>query len=314
MSYLEQLKKESQERHKQETLKTQKAQNQKIQRTKSFQTKVKPALEQLQRALRELTEHVNYLKPDTKATYEIKGYGEIDDFQQQDYRVALLDNISGTSISKANTDDNDTCSNFILRCFCETEYKYRLIKDTIAAANLQRKFFTHNQIAFDYKEEADEQQRFTRAVFLFKPKIQVLFEFVGNFETSSIDLTVTNFEELGNKKVYTLQPDEINKSFLDNLATYILREAHQLVLREKNGTQPQKIGKSPKSPKLTQPNNRTSKGQDTQQSGVTTTPDKTSDKSPSSTFGDQLSVAQTKVKTKSETKSKKSLFGFFKKK
>lgn len=296
MSYLEQLKKESQERQKQERAKTQKAQNQKIQRTKTFQNKVKPALEQLQLALRELTKHLNYLKPDTRATYQIKGYGEIDDFQQQDYRVAILDNISGTSISKANNGDfNDTSSNFILRFFCETEYKYRLIKDTVPAANLQRKFFTLNEIVFDYKEEGDEEQRFKRAIFLFKPKIQVIFEFVGNFETSSIDLTVANFEELGKKKVYTLQPDEINQSFLDELAKYILREPNQLVLREKNRAQSQKIKNSPKSP--TQGNKATR------------------DNSPSSTFGDQLSAAQTKQKKTSETTSKKKgLFGFFKKK
>ena len=297
MSYLEQLKKESQERHKQELAKKRQAQNQKIQRTKAFQTKVKPALEQLHRALRELSEHVNYLKPDTKATYEIQGYGEIGDFQQQDYRVALLDNISGTSISKTNSGEfNDTRSNFILRFFCETEYKYRLIKNTVSAANLQRKFFTQNQIVFDYKEEGDEELGFKRAIFLFKPKIQVVFEFRGNFETSSIDLTVANFEELGKKKVYTLQPDEINQSFLDELAKYILREPNQLVLREKKPTQSPKIKNSSNSPTLAKK--------------------ATMDKSRSSKFGDPLSVAAAQTsKKKGEKKSeKKGLFGFFKKK
>ena len=293
MSYLEQLKKESQERHKQEKAKLQQAQSQKIQRKKYFETKVKPGLKELQRALRELTEHLNYLKPDTRATYQIEGYGEIDDFKQQDYRVAVLDDISGTSTSKAKSGDlNDTRGNFILRCFCETEYKYRLIKDTQAAANLQRKFFTHNDIVFDYNEEGDEEQGFKRAIFLFQPKIHVLLQFVGNFETSSIDLTTTNFDELGSQRVYTIQPDEINQSFLDELAKYILREPNKLVLRETKSSQLQNIRKS-KSP--TQGN----KGK----------------KSPSSRFGDKLATAQTKKPKKtSETKSeKKGIFGFFKK-
>ena len=292
MSYLEQLKQESQERHKQEKAKTQQAQNKTIQRKNYFETKVKPGLKELQRALRELTEHLNYLKPDTRATYQIEGYGEIDDFKQQDYRVAVLDDISGTSTTKAKSGDvNDTRSNFILRCFCETEYKYRLIKDTIAAANLQRKFFTHNDIIFDYNEEGDEEQGFKRAIFLFKPKIQVLVQFVGNFETSSIDLTTTNFDELGSKRVYTLQPDEINQSFLDELAKYILREPNKLVLRETKNSQLQNMKKS-KSP--TQGNKATRK------------------KSPS--FGDKLSTAQTNPKKTRETKSeKKGIFGFFKK-
>jgi hypothetical protein len=163
------------------------------------------------------------------------------------------------------------------------------------AANLQTKFFTQNGIVFDYKEEADEEQSFKRAIFLFKPKIQVLFEFIGNFEASNIALTVTNFKELGSKNVYTLQPDEVDQVFLDELAKYILREPNKLVLHETKTSQEQNIKKSPKSP--TQGNKATK------------------NHSPSSTFGDQLSTAQTKTNKKSEKKSeKKGLFGFFKKK
>jgi len=65
------------------------------------------------------------------------------------------------------------------------------------------------------------------------PVIYVSLEFVADFETSTIDLTVRNFTDF-EEKTYTLVPDEINDCFLDELAKYITRQPNLMVLREKN--------------------------------------------------------------------------------
>jgi len=73
-----------------------------------------------------------------------------------------------------------------------------------------------------------------KTIFLFEPKIIVEFQFTGQFKSSTINLIVTNFAELGKKVVYSLQPKEINETFLDELAKYITRQPHHLNLRQKN--------------------------------------------------------------------------------
>jgi hypothetical protein len=237
MSYLEQLKKASQERQQQEQASELQAEQQLAQRKRLFRTQVKPALKRLRQFLGELTEQLNYLKPDTSASYEIKTYGEISDFQQQDYRLALFDNVYG---STSRDDNSDTSSDFVLRCVCQTPYKYRLKKHKLSEAELQKKYFTKYHIRFTYTEEPDANSQAIKTLFLFEPEINVEFKFTGQLKTSTIDLTVTNFAELGKRVIYTLQPKQVNGPFLDELAKYITRQPHNLSLRQKN-TSPRRI-------------------------------------------------------------------------
>jgi len=238
MSYLAQLKKVSEERQEQDKANQLQAQQQREQRKKLFRTQVKPTLERMREFLRELTDQLNYLKPDTPVSYDIKAYGEITDFKQQNYRVALFDNIYGSTKkshhSLKNSDFIDTSSDFLLRCICETPYKYRLKKHNLSDANLQRKYFAKYHISFIDTEESDPNSEAIKTIFLFEPKIIVEFKLTGQFKSSTIDLIVTNFAELGKKVVYSLQPKEINETFLDELAKYITRQPHHLNLRQKN--------------------------------------------------------------------------------
>jgi len=241
MSYLEQLKDEAQARQKQEQAQELLRKQQQAQREKLFRTQVKPALEQLRRYLREMIEQLNILKLDTRASYKIKGYDDsIDDFQQQDYRVLLIDELEAIKSTtlyphlKKRADSIDTSDNIILRCKCKAPYKLRIKKHKKREVALQKEYFVKHHIRFTCDEETDANFHFIAALFIVELVIFVEFEFVSHFETSTIDLTVTNFTELG-QKFYTLQPKEINNQWLDELAKYILREPNNLlVLREKN--------------------------------------------------------------------------------
>ncbi len=239
MSYLEQLKKASEERQEQDKANELQAQQLRGQRKKIFRTQIKPTLERMREFLRELTDQLNYLKPDTQVSYEIKGYGEIADFQQQNYRVALFDNVYAKKShhSLKNSDFIDTSSDFLLRCICQTPYKYRLKIHNLSDANSQRKYFAKHHISFIDTEESDPDSEAIKTIFLFEPSIIVEFQFTGQFKSSTIDLMVTNFAELGKKVVYSLQPKEINETFLDELAKYITRLPHHLNLRQKNPSQ-----------------------------------------------------------------------------
>ncbi|OQY55517.1 MAG: hypothetical protein DRR08_08025 [Candidatus Parabeggiatoa sp. nov. 2] len=239
MSYLEQLKNEAQVRQAQDRATELERQQQQAQREELFRTQVKPTLERLRHYLRELAEQLNYLKPDTRITYEIKGYGDIDDFQPQNYRVILLDELNAIREGKLTrhlaqeSGFTDTRSNFVLRFRCQTPYKIRFQKRKKREMALQKDYLLKHNIRFSCEEETDANFQLTRAIFVIEPVIYVDFEFVANFKASAIDLTVKNFAKFG-KKIYTLAPDEINDPFLDELAKYITRQPNNLVLREKN--------------------------------------------------------------------------------
>ncbi|MDM8561595.1 hypothetical protein [Candidatus Parabeggiatoa sp. HSG14] len=233
MSYLEQLKKET---HARQTTELE-IQQQQEQQAEIFRVQVKPALERLHLYLHELTQQLNHIKPDTQVSYEIKGYGKVDDFQQQNYRIMTYDEFNALhyqvspTLEKRN-DFLDTSSNFFLRCMCQTPYKLRLKTQKKHEMALQRNYFSKHNIRFTCTEENDVNYKFIRAVFVVEPAICVEFGFVGNFETSTIDFTVTNFDKLS-KKTYSLQPKEINKQWLNELSKYITRQPHNLVLCEK---------------------------------------------------------------------------------
>lgn len=234
MSYLDQLKTEAQARQAQEL----EIQQQHAQQEEIFQTQVKPALEQLYHYLRELAQQLNYLKPETRVSYEIKGYGELDDFQQQNYRVMSYHELEALGYQSfdhlRNRNDRlvDLSSNFVLRCTCKVPYKIRIKKYSKREMELQKDFLVKHKIRFTCTEENDIDYKLKRAIFIVEPMIHVEFDFVGNMETSAIDLTVKNFTTLGNK-TYTLEPADINAFFLDELAKYMTRQPNHLSLREK---------------------------------------------------------------------------------
>ncbi len=226
MGYLEDLKKEAEDRQKQADAQIIETQTQQTQREERFRTQVKPALKRLRDYLHDLTEQLNYLKPDTPVTYDIKGYGEVKDFQQQDYRLISLDNLDIPN--KSTTKHlNDTRSDFLLRCICKTPYKYRLKKHKDSEVQLQRQYFTQHNISFTCNEETDANYKLTRAIFVFEPELIVEFKFTGNFEASTINLTVRNFSDLNSQALYTLKPEQINGPFLDEMAKYISRQPHR---------------------------------------------------------------------------------------
>ena len=238
MSFLEQLKNEAQARQAQERDAQLEQQQQQAQRQELFLTQVKPSLERLRHYLRELVEQLNYLKPETRVCYQIKGYGEVGDFQQQDYRIIRLDELKAINGQfprrwEQKSDLTHTDSDFVLRFRSQTPYKIRFRKRKQREMVLQKNYLIKHKIPFSCEEETDADFKFESALFVIEPVIYVFMEFVGDFETSTIDLTVRNFTDF-EEKTYTLVPDEINDCLLDELAKYITRQPNLMVLREKN--------------------------------------------------------------------------------
>ncbi len=231
MNYLERLKQEAKTRQEQEI----KIQQQLEQQRQRFQIEVKPSLEQLQTYLQELSQQLNYLKPNNLVNYKVQGVGNLQNLQQQNYRIATykeLQALKERSYSIYSQDLPEIASNFCLRCECVGQYKIRIEKKKELEINLQKEYLLQHGIRFTCDEYKDDKYNVVKVRFLIEPIISIEFEFVGDLETNAIDLKITNFNELG-EKVYSLSPQEVNHSFLDELAKYITRQPNHLVLQDK---------------------------------------------------------------------------------
>jgi len=231
MNYLEQLKQESAKRQAQEQEILQK----RAQQRQYFEAEVIPSLERLYAYLRELAKHLNYVKPTVLVNYDIKGYGQLE-VQQQEYLVVTHEEGRARSKNYARPEEHEnalfTRYNFFLRCQGVAPHKIRLEKHKLWEVNVQKEFFISHHLRFTCSEETTRYNKFIRAVFVMEPLIPMEFEFVGNAETRSLNLTLINFPELG-QRVYTLQPQEINDEFLNEFAKYLVRQPNHLVLQSR---------------------------------------------------------------------------------
>jgi hypothetical protein len=71
-----------------------------------------------------------------------------------------------------------------------------------------------------------------KTLFLVEPVIPMEFRFTNDLENSVIDLSITNFTELG-QKVYLIKPEEVTSAFVDELAKYLNRQPSKLALKLK---------------------------------------------------------------------------------
>ncbi|OQW94135.1 MAG: hypothetical protein BWK79_07415 [Beggiatoa sp. IS2] len=214
MNYLDKLKKAAEEKREREQTTVQRQ----AQQEKDFSKRVKPALQHLHRYLYDLIQHLKYLKPEITVSFMLTGYGKVDNFRQSEYRIHYLaEEIKG---------------DFVVRCTCIAPFKFRFEKRQERDAQEQRKYLQNHGITFHYVEIPDSRYRFSKALFEVEPIIHADFLFEGDMQNGAINLTVKNFNALGQCH-YLIKPEEVNEPFLDNLAKYIVREPNNLVLHER---------------------------------------------------------------------------------
>ncbi|MEN9849561.1 MAG: hypothetical protein RL368_2301 [Pseudomonadota bacterium] len=199
-----------------------------------FQKEVKPALEILYAGINELVQHLNYLKTTTPVEYHIKGCQNAVELAQQGYiltifrELQLLNQRNFKNKAADTTKDND----FSL-CFKAIGHKsIRFEKVQALETQLQRDYLEEFNLEFKLKESLDQQGNVLKTLFLVEPVIPMEFRFTNDLENSVIDLSITNFTELG-QKVYLIKPEEVTSAFVDELAKYLNRQPNKLALKLK---------------------------------------------------------------------------------
>ena len=95
-----------------------------------YRTKVQPVLTKIYTHYSELTKHLNYVKPDTRAKYAINTAGAQAEFQQGDYKVQV---------------DSTTDTNYItIRCVCSRSTDVEFTVDDPSAVNKNKAFLNEH--------------------------------------------------------------------------------------------------------------------------------------------------------------------------
>ena len=171
-----------------------------------YRSTVQPVLTKIYQHYSELTKHLNYVKPDTRAKYAINLAGTQAEFHQGDYKVQV---------------DSTEDTNYItIRCVCSRPTDVEFILDDPSAVNKNKAFLNEHGLNYQLypRNNGEPGARFTVQAE-FTPEIH----FTGNREKGTITLAIVNFESLG-RRTRLLQISDINDEFLDGLDRFIIRE------------------------------------------------------------------------------------------
>ncbi|MGD8570545.1 MAG: hypothetical protein PVJ39_20825 [Gammaproteobacteria bacterium] len=171
-----------------------------------YREKVQPKLTEIYTHYAELTKHLNYVKPDTVAKYVVNAAGLEAEFKQGDYKVQV---------------DSTTDTNYIsIRCICSRPNMIEYFIEDPNAINKHKNYLNERGLNYQVypRNNGEPGARIT-----IEAEIAAELYFKGNREQGTIELQVTNFENLG-RRSRVLQIKDINEQFLDGLDRFMIRE------------------------------------------------------------------------------------------
>ncbi len=210
MGVLDDLKKQSAEQRAREDAQRQREQQQQ----EFYQQEIRPRLEQVYTYLNELTEQLNYIKPDLKFTYELPGGVQLASLKQENYSM--------------EADSRDKMQQVAFRCYCQSpgEVVFRVEgKKTYDKLN---EFMHQCRLRYKTSQIKDDMHNVVAAEISVENIIPITFQFNADIENGNIILWIRNFEKLGVRKIMLL-PRQVNESMLDDLGKYVVREAERFM-------------------------------------------------------------------------------------
>jgi len=174
-----------------------------------YDKEVNPRIERIYNYLKELEEHLNYLKPDIRVDCNISGYGTLTDLRQTGYH---MEKGRKEVLKKVQ---------FSFRCESEGELTFSVEGKKKLHALMEE--MDRAGIRYGCKRERGGNNEVIGADITVEPVVPVSFEFKGEFETSGIIMTIRNYEDLLWQKSY-LNPQQVDDTFLDELGNYIVRK------------------------------------------------------------------------------------------
>lgn len=174
---------------------------------------VRPRMEMLASYLRELVDHLNYVKPEIYATYDLEYFGRIEKLLQSDYGLGEF---------------QGDMAGFSLTFSAKGERMHTVDKRRPEEIEKMRDYAHQFGLRVRVQEFRGENRKLELARFVFKPDFDVALIFEAHPETATIDLVARNFFTLGALRL-TFKANQIDEGFLEQLGAAITRRDHKLL-------------------------------------------------------------------------------------
>jgi len=172
-----------------------------------------PSLAKIHQYLSEFKQHLATLDPDTSVNFSLREYGALTDLQQTHYQLRSGEDPLKSMIFAAE---------LIGAAPVKLGFQYQGEASELIG-NLKQEGLTVRE--HSVRKEGTVEQTILMEI---EAKIPIEIKFEMNSAQQVIDLTVNNFEELGERR-HTFDVNDINDEMLDELGKYILRRKNTLL-------------------------------------------------------------------------------------
>jgi len=205
MRYLDELKLESE---KQQML-NRAAEKRAEQLEAIYQERILPKMERLYAYLHEVSTHLNTLGLDIRKSYSLGDLAELKDLLQQDYAI--------------QTDSRERMEEVILSFACVADEPISVAVEGKLNVEKWTRFLQQYHLKSHTKLQLDEKKMVVGAQFNIEQMVPITFKFGVDINNSSINLTIYNFDTLGNRQLQ-FSPESISEEMLDKMGNYIARK------------------------------------------------------------------------------------------
>ncbi|HEY5720091.1 MAG TPA: hypothetical protein VIX81_13360 [Gammaproteobacteria bacterium] len=204
MSFLDDLKKEAEEKQAKEA----QAANQAEDRERYLREVLDPTMNRLFHFCHDLSRDLNYVKPDIKVSYTLPGVKGVQEFKQGEYF----------------TEDYHE-GHFTFRCICRNDQKYRVLTNNEPDLQKIKDFLWMHGLRYQSREYFDE--RYTKCgEFFIEGRVQIDFLFTARPDNKSIELKIVNYKEFASF-TFSISPDDVDDTFQDEFARYVVRQPNK---------------------------------------------------------------------------------------
>ncbi|MGH8751287.1 MAG: hypothetical protein ACREUV_06245 [Burkholderiales bacterium] len=208
MKFLDELKKEAEERKQQEAQDTQSKLSALGQNFMQLQAK----LREIYAYLEELVKQLNVVKPTVLRSYYIESLGTLEKLNQKEYALGK---------THKSIDGKDFFDTITLRFKCVAEGVLTSEKDTAALIKSLREFLWAYNIKFEIQELKNLRGFVERAIFKVPHEVPVMVSFSGDLEKSIVRVKAKNLERFSEIN-YSYELGEVNEALLDEFSKLLV--------------------------------------------------------------------------------------------
>ena len=178
-----------------------------------YAKEIHPRMVEIYGFLKEMAKNLNIIKPETIVEYPILPGGQKQSFRQGEYKV--------------DVDNHQQIKEIKFTFKAELEKPITLKVKGEDNVKKQAELLASYKILCQRKDFKDNNYKHTHSDFIISGPVNITIQFVGDVETSSVQLFLGNFETPGiAKRILDLK--NLNQEFLDKFGRYILREDNKL--------------------------------------------------------------------------------------